>query len=98
SQPLRNSALLCGTLRNSISFCSCMKTYFKKSGMNTLVDKKNERAIKVWFDKDMLFVLLEDGRELGTPLQWFPKLQSATREQLENYRLIGNGVGIHWEE
>lgn len=66
--------------------------------MNTLIDKKNEKAIKAWFDKNMLYVLLEDGRELGTPLEWFPKLQSATREQLENYRLIGNGIGIHWEE
>lgn len=66
--------------------------------MNTLVDKKNTRATKVWFDKEMLYVLLEDGRELGTPLQWFPKLLSATKEQLANYRLIGNGIGIHWED
>ena len=54
-------------------------------------------AIKVWFTSDMLYVLLQDGREVGVPLLWFPKLRKATREQLGNWRLIGNGIGIHWE-
>lgn len=45
----------------------------------------------------MLYILLEDGREIGIPLLWFPKLRKATMDQLNNWRLIGNGVGIHWE-
>ncbi len=66
--------------------------------MNTLADKSiNALATKVWFSSDMLYVLLQDGREVGVPLLWFPKLRKANKEQLGNWRLIGNGIGIHWE-
>ncbi len=66
--------------------------------MSTLVNKSaNILASKVWFNKDMLFVLLQDGREIGIPLLWFPRLRKASQEQLNDWRLIGNGVGIHWE-
>jgi hypothetical protein len=40
-------------------------------------------------------VALSDGRTLGVPLAWFPRLLSATREQLENYEL--SPFGLHWE-
>ena len=66
--------------------------------MNTLADKSiSALATKVWFSSDMLYVLLQDGREVGVPLLWFPRLRKATMEQLNSWRLIGNGVGIHWE-
>lgn len=66
--------------------------------MSTLVNKStNVLASKVWFSKDMLFVHLQDGRELGVPLLWFPRLRKASEDQLKEWRLIGNGVGIHWE-
>ena len=39
---------------------------------------------------------LSDGRTLGVPLAWFPRLLSATREQLENYEL--SPCGLHWED
>jgi hypothetical protein len=66
--------------------------------MSTLVNKStNALASKVWFSKDMLFVHLQDGREIGVPLLWFPRLRKASEEQLNQWRLIGNGVGIHWE-
>ena len=67
--------------------------------MNTLANKHvNILASKVWFSKDMLYVLLQDGREIGVPLLWFPRLRKASMDQLNNWRLIGNGVGIHWED
>jgi hypothetical protein len=66
--------------------------------MSTLINKStNVLASKVWFSKDMLFVHLQDGREIGVPLLWFPRLRKASEEQLNEWRLIGNGVGIHWE-
>jgi len=45
-----------------------------------------------------LRVLLADGREILAPLQWFPRLRKATKSQRANWRLIGHGIGIHWEE
>ena len=51
----------------------------------------------MWFSKDMIYIKLEDGRELGIPLDWYPKLRDASKKELENWRFIGKGIGIHWE-
>jgi hypothetical protein len=31
-------------------------------------------------------------------LEWFPRLRDANEQQRKNWRLIGRGIGIHWEE
>ena len=55
-------------------------------------------ATDVHFDEQMLHVQLSDGREIGVLLEWFPRLRDASEEQKANWRLIGKGVGIHWED
>jgi len=55
-------------------------------------------ATGVRFDNGMMYVRLADGREIGVPLEWFPLLRDATPEQREHWRLIGGGVGIHWQD
>ena len=65
--------------------------------MNTSIESI-PKATDLWFTVDMLYVRLEDGREVGVPMEWFPKLIKATTEQKNNWRLIGNGIGIHWED
>ncbi len=55
-------------------------------------------ASAVWFDADKLHVRLLDGREIGVPLEWFPRLRDASEAQRANWRLIGRGIGIHWDE
>ncbi len=54
-------------------------------------------ATDVCFDGTMLRVTLADGREIAAPLQWFPRLGSATDQERRAWRLIGGAVGIHWE-
>ena len=44
-----------------------------------------------------LKVILADGREVAAPLAWFPRLQAASQEERHQWRLIGGGIGIHWE-
>lgn len=67
--------------------------------MGTLKWKSSEpTATDVWFDADMLHLRLLDGREIGVPLEWFPKLRDASDSQRNNWRLIGRGIGIHWED
>ena len=67
--------------------------------MSTLAVKTSEAlASEVWFEGLMMHVRLLDGREISVPLEWFPKLRDATDAQLRNWRLIGKGVGIHWED
>ena len=39
-------------------------------------------ATKVWFDADNFWLLLDDGRRLGTPLAYSPRLAHATRDEL----------------
>jgi hypothetical protein len=56
------------------------------------------RAVKLWFTKDKIYVLLSDDREIAVPLRWFPRLATATEKQRNNWRLIGKGIGIHWED
>ena len=41
---------------------------------------------------------LSDGRTISVPLTWFPRLVHATQEQRDNWRLIGRGHGIHWDD
>jgi hypothetical protein len=55
-------------------------------------------AVDVSFSPDALHVVLADGREVSAPLEWFPRLRAATIEQKRNWRLIGKGIGIHWED
>jgi uncharacterized protein DUF2442 len=52
-------------------------------------------AKAVRFDDDSMWVDLSDGRTLGVPLAWFPRLLDATPEQREAVEV--GGVGLHWE-
>jgi len=52
------------------------------------------RATSVRFDDDNMWVELSDGRTLGVPLAWFPRLLRATPEQRNACRLTGQG--LHW--
>ena len=66
--------------------------------MNTLAVRVESRIIDLSFTSDALKVVLADGREVSAPLEWFPRLRDANEQQRKNWRLIGRGVGIHWEE
>lgn len=74
------------------------RIYLIKHGMSILTIKKSSEAKEISFTKDKMIVYLDDGRELAVPLEWFPKLRNASKEQLNNWRFIGGGEGIHWEE
>jgi hypothetical protein len=60
--------------------------------------KFDDHAIDVSFTKDALHFVLADGREISAPLEWFPRLRDANEKERNNWRLIGNGIGVHWPE
>lgn len=67
--------------------------------MSILTQKNRETvASNVKFTHNMMCVKLMDNREILVPLEWFPKLRDATNEQRSNWRLIGKGIGICWED
>jgi hypothetical protein len=49
----------------------------------------------VRFDPDSMWVELSDGRTIGVPLAWFPRLLHSTTEQREQVRISSRG--LHWE-
>lgn len=52
-------------------------------------------ALSVEVSDDDLTVELSDGRTITSPLAWYPRLLHGTAEERKNWRLIGNGQGIH---
>lgn len=67
--------------------------------MNILAsDIEAPYAINVQTTEDTLTVDLSDGRTISVPLGWFPRLENATSKERNNWRLIGKGQGIHWED
>ena len=64
--------------------------------MNTLITEPV--AKRVSFDPDNMWVDLADGRKLGVPLAYFPRLLNAKVKQRKNYTLSGGGTGLHWED
>lgn len=59
--------------------------------MSTLVS-----AMSVRFDDDSMWVDLDDGRTIGVPLVWFPRLLNGTTEQRKDFFISPSG--LHWEE
>ena len=55
-------------------------------------------AIDVSVSDDTLCVELSDGRTISVPVDWYPRLTHATERQRANWRIIGRGDGIHWED
>lgn len=49
----------------------------------------------VRFDDDKMWVGLADGRTIGVPLAWFPRLLQATPEQRADVEISFSG--LHWD-
>lgn len=58
----------------------------------------NPRAKGVSFNSNNLWVDLTDGRKIGIPLAYFPRLLHATPIQRKQYIISGGGTGIHWDD
>jgi len=50
------------------------------------------------FDEHTMWVDLSDGRTIGVPLAWFPRLMHASPEQRQGYRISVTGQGLHWDD
>jgi hypothetical protein len=67
--------------------------------MNSSVrERHTPNAEHITITEDTLAVDLSDGRTISVPLTWFPRLVHASPEERDNWRLIGKGQGIHWED
>jgi hypothetical protein len=64
----------------------------------SVVEMEIPLARDVTVTKDTLRVDLSDGRTISAPLAWFPRLMHASPTERSNWRLIGKGDGIHWQD
>ena len=53
---------------------------------------------KLTFSESDMTIFLKDGRKLIVPLVFYSRLANATQDQLNNYFILGDGEGIHWED
>ena len=53
-------------------------------------------AVSVSFDDDQMWVRLTDGRTLGIPLAWFPRLAHGSPEHRDAVWISPSG--LHWDE
>ncbi|MDK9692920.1 MAG: DUF2442 domain-containing protein [Sulfurimonas sp.] len=58
--------------------------------MNTLITKLEFN--------DRIYIYLDSKDVLTIPYDYTSKIKTASTEALKNYRLIGNGVGVHFED
>lgn len=63
---------------------------------SSTTESYSARAQEVTVTEDTLTVELADGRSISVPLAWYPRLAHGTLEERDNWRLIGEGSGIHW--
>ncbi|UUL81832.1 MULTISPECIES: DUF2442 domain-containing protein [Sphingomonas] len=54
------------------------------------------QATKVEFDDDQMWVHLSDGRTLGVPLAWYPRLLNAL--PADRAKAWISPSGLHWDE
>jgi hypothetical protein len=65
--------------------------------MSTLeIEVGDLRARSVEFTATELVVTLSDGRRIATPIDWYPRLKSASNAERMNYEIMP--MGIHWPD
>ena len=55
-------------------------------------------ATTIRFSNDKIFVELNNGQVIDTPIDWYPNLRKGTLQQMMKYELWDNSRWIHWEE
>ena len=66
--------------------------------MNTAVKIQEVRIKDIIVTEDTITAQLMDGRIISVPLAWSWRLSEATPKQRGNYRIIGDGHGVHWPD
>lgn len=56
-----------------------------------------ETIVKVWFEKDRIFIETGKGETFSRPLTAFPLLYDATPEQRQHFSIGKTGDDIRWE-
>jgi hypothetical protein len=71
-----------------------------KDPLDILILEKGLRIKSVFTDKelDLMVLVLTNGKIIKSKISGFKLLNNASQKQLEAWKLIGGGIGLHWEE
>ncbi len=65
--------------------------------MSTVVSIE-PRILNIEVNKETITAHLEDGRTISVPLAWSWRLSEATQQQRSNFKIMGDGIGVHWPD
>lgn len=63
----------------------------------TMNDKNSLLAVRAWVKERSVFIELADGRQVNFPASRFPRLATASDQQLAEVSLRLNGGALRWE-
>jgi hypothetical protein len=66
--------------------------------MSTAVKLQEVRIKDISVSEDKITAYLVDGRVISIPLAWSWRLSEASPKQRSNYKIIGDGHGVHWPD
>lgn len=66
--------------------------------MSTLTLEHEPSITNINIHDSILSIELDDERTVSIPLSWYPRLQNATTDELNDWQIIGHGYGIAWEK
>ncbi len=66
--------------------------------MSTSAQTSTPKALRAWVTKGKVWIELEDGREIGFPVEKFPRLKGASADDLAKVKIEARGKALRWEE
>ena len=66
--------------------------------MSTSAQTSSPRALRAWVANGKVWVELEDGREIGFPVEKFSRLKGASADDLAKVKIEARGKALRWEE
>lgn len=68
--------------------------------LESIIFEGGLRIVGMHFHKelDLMLIVLNNKKVLTQKLSSSERLKNATNDQLLNYRLISQGIGVHWPE
>ncbi|MEJ7691627.1 DUF2442 domain-containing protein [Daejeonella sp.] len=69
-----------------------------KDPFDIIIFEKGIRIHNLYADSEykLMIILLNTGKAFKFSYRKFPKLNNASQSELSNFKLIGDGIGIHW--
>ena len=66
--------------------------------MSTSAQTSTPKALRAWVTNGKVWLELEDGREIGFPVEKFSRLKVASADDLAKVKIEARGKALRWDE